>query len=256
MTESESTLSAVFVAGGTGGIGQGICLEFARRGAPVAFSYHRNARKAEELSSRIEALGVVAMQHQLDLTDAQGTVDAVSASAARLGRLQNVVYAAGPAFDMAYVSKLTPEVWAKVFAVDVNGCFNLFSAALSVFRRQGGGTLLALSTCALHRPPKADVLSAAPKAAIDMLIKTIAKEEGRNGIRANTVELGFIAAGMAERHMEHTWSSELVEGIKKETPLHRFGSAADIAKAAAFLCSEEASFITGQALAVDGGFSL
>jgi NAD(P)-dependent dehydrogenase (short-subunit alcohol dehydrogenase family) len=157
---------------------------------------------------------------------------------------------------MAYVSKLTPKVWADVFAMDVNGCFNLFSAALQTFRRQGGGCVLALSTCALHRPPKADVLSAAPKAAIDMLVKTIAKEEGRNGIRANTVELGFIAAGLAARHMEHTWTPELVEGIKKETPLRRFGSAEDIAKAVAFLCSDEAAFITGQALAVDGGFSL
>jgi len=113
-----------------------------------------------------------------------------------------------------------------------------------------------LSTCALKRPPKADVLSAAPKAAIDMLIKTIAKEEGRNGVRANTVGLGFIAAGLAAHHMEHTWSPEMVEGIKKETPLRRFGSGEDIAKAVAFLCSDDASFITGQALDVDGGFSL
>jgi NAD(P)-dependent dehydrogenase (short-subunit alcohol dehydrogenase family) len=89
-----------------------------------------------------------------------------------------------------------------------------------------------------------------------MLIKTIAKEEGRNGVRANTVELGFINAGLAAHHIAHTWSAELVEGIKKDTPLRRFGTAEDIAKAVAFLCSDEAAFITGQALAVDGGFSL
>jgi NAD(P)-dependent dehydrogenase (short-subunit alcohol dehydrogenase family) len=99
-------------------------------------------------------------------------------------------------------------------------------------------------------------LSAAPKAAIDMLIKTIAKEEGRNGIRANTVELGFINAGLAAHHIAHVWSPEIVEGIKKDTPMRRFGSGEEIAKAVAFLCSEDASFITGQALAVDGGFSL
>jgi NAD(P)-dependent dehydrogenase (short-subunit alcohol dehydrogenase family) len=204
----------------------------------------------------MQSLGVATLALQLDLTDAQAANRAILESAALFGGLRNVVYAAGPAFDMAYVSKITPEVWAQVFAVDVNGCFNLVNASLQLFKRQGGGTLLALSTCALHRPPKADVLSAAPKAAIDMLIKTIAKEEGRNGIRANTVELGFIDAGLAARHMEHTWTPEVVEGIKKETPLRRFGSAVDVAKAAAFLCSDEASFITGQSLAVDGGFSL
>jgi NAD(P)-dependent dehydrogenase (short-subunit alcohol dehydrogenase family) len=100
------------------------------------------------------------------------------------------------------------------------------------------------------------VLSAAPKAAIDMLTRTIAKEEGRNGIRANTVEVGFTDAGLAARHAEHTWSPQIIEDIRRQTPLRRFGRAQEIAKAAVFLCSEDAAFITGQSLAVDGGFSL
>jgi len=237
-------------------VGEAICLEFSSRGVPVAFSFHRNEAKARALESRLSAQGGVAAALQLDLTDADAAVKALEVAGARVGSLRSVVYAAGPSFEMSFVSKLTPKTWADVFAVDVNGCFNLFSAALQLFRRQGGGNLLALSTCALKRPPKADVLSAAPKAAIDMLIKTIAKEEGRNGVRANTVELGFIAAGLAAHHMEHTWSPEMVEGIKRETPLRRFGSGEDIAKAVVFLCSDDASFITGQALGVDGGFAL
>jgi NAD(P)-dependent dehydrogenase (short-subunit alcohol dehydrogenase family) len=208
------------------------------------------------LEAEIAAQGGTATGYQLDLTDADATSRVVDTAAAGFGGLHSVIYAAGPSFEMGFVSNITPQTWADVFAVDVNGCFNLFSGALRVFRQQGGGNLVALSTCALRRPPKADVLSAAPKAAIDMLTRTIAKEEGRNGIRANTVELGFIAAGLAAHHMEHTWSPELIEGIKRETPLRRFGRAEDIALAVAFLCSNDASFITGQALAVDGGFSL
>jgi NAD(P)-dependent dehydrogenase (short-subunit alcohol dehydrogenase family) len=87
-------------------------------------------------------------------------------------------------------------------------------------------------------------------------VKCIAKEEGRSGIRANTVELGFINAGNAAHHIEHVWSPELIEGIMAMTPLRRFGLAQEVAKAVAFLCSEDAGFITGQSLAVDGGYQL
>jgi NAD(P)-dependent dehydrogenase (short-subunit alcohol dehydrogenase family) len=252
----DSSAGVVFVAGGSGGVGAAICEEFAARGRPVMFTYHRNGEKAAALKLDLLKHGVAAEACQLDLTDAAAAAVALEDTKTRFGAISDVIYAAGPAFEMAFVSKLTPKSWADVFAADVNGCFNLFNAALGIFRGQGGGNLVALSTCALKRPPRADVLSAAPKAAIDMLVKCIAKEEGRYRIRANTVELGFIAAGNAAYHMEHVWSAQLVEGIKKETPLGRFGTGAEVAKAVAFLCSEDASFITGDSIAVDGGYHL
>jgi len=252
----DKSAGVVFVAGGSGGVGAAICEEFAQRGRNVVFTYHRNAVKAESLKLDLAQHGVAAEACQLDLTDAEAAAVALQDAKAKFGAISDVIYAAGPAFEMAFVSKLTPKSWADVFAADVNGCFNLFNAALAIFRGQGGGNLVALSTCALKRPPRADVLSAAPKAAIDMLVKCIAKEEGRYRIRANTVELGFIAAGNAAYHMEHVWSPQLVEGIKKETPLGRFGTGAEVAKAVAFLCSEDASFITGDSISVDGGYHL
>jgi NAD(P)-dependent dehydrogenase (short-subunit alcohol dehydrogenase family) len=244
---------AVFVGGGSGGIGRAICREFAARGYAVSFTYHRNKQAADVLSVE---LGARCRAIQLDLTDADATKAALETTASGGQILESVVYAAGPAFEMNFVSAISPADWARVMAIDVNGCFNLFHAALPHFKRQKRGNLLALTTCALKQPPKADVLSAAPKAAIDMLVKVIAKEEGRYGIRANTVELGFIEAGLAAHHIEHTWSPELIERIKANTPLRRFGQAEEVAKAVAFLCSDDASFITGQSLATDGGAQL
>jgi 3-oxoacyl-[acyl-carrier protein] reductase len=248
---SQSKRNTVLVAGGSGGIGSAICAEFARRGYAVSFTFRNNHAKAATLAREFEADA-----HPLDLTDAKATANVVAETVARHGRLDAVIYAAGPSFGMSYVSKLASPVWAETLAADVNGCFNLFRAALDEFRRVKAGSLVSLSTCAVRRPPKADVLSAAPKAAIDMLVKCIAKEEGRNGIRANLVELGFINAGIAAHYIQDIWSAELQEGIKQETPLRRFGTAEEVAKAVAFLCSDDASFITGEAIAVDGGYHL
>ncbi|WP_068071704.1 SDR family NAD(P)-dependent oxidoreductase [Novosphingobium lentum] len=241
------------VAGGSGGIGSAICREFAAQGDRVVFTYHSNAAKAAAL---VAELGGGARAIGVDLADADAVRAAIDAIEHDEGPIANAVYAAGPAFEMRYAAQISPAEWARVMAVDGNGCFNLFHAALAHMKPRKAGNLLALSTCALKQPPKADLLSAAPKAAIDMLVKVIAKEEGRNGIRANTVELGFINAGLAAHHIAHTWGPELVEQIVKNTPLRRLGEAQEVAKAVAFLCSDNAAFITGQALAVDGGAQL
>jgi NAD(P)-dependent dehydrogenase (short-subunit alcohol dehydrogenase family) len=241
----------VLVGGGSGGIGSAICTEFARRGYTVSFTYRSNRVKADELAKELGADA-----YALDLTDAEATAKVVAETANRHGKLDAVVYAAGPNFEMSYVSKLKPAVWAQTFATDVNGCFNLFRAALDEFRKVKAGSIVSVSTCALRRPPRADVLSAAPKAAIDMLVKCIAKEEGRNGIRANLVELGFINAGLAAHHIQHVWSQEILRGIQQETPMRRFGTGEEVAKAVAFLCSDDASFISGETIAVDGGYHL
>ena len=246
---------ACFVAGGSGGVGSAICARFAQSGRAVAFTYFRNAAKAEQLKAELEQQGGRVLALRVDLTDAARTASALEEAAQALGGLESVVYAAGPALEMNFVSGIPPETWASTMATDVNSAYNLFHAALPHLRRTKGN-LLALSTCALKRPPRADVLSAAPKAAIDMLVKCIAKEEGRFGIRANTVELGFIDAGLAGHHIEHMWSPEMIAGIKSETPLKRFGGADEVAAAVAFLCSRQAAFITGQSLATDGGYQL
>ena len=245
---------AVIVGGGTGGIGEAICRRFAEAGAPVLFTYHSNATKAEALKAEIEAMGGQCDFVRAELSDTAAVDTLFSHCVSRFGRVAHTVYAAGPHFDFAKIGDIPADVWKKVINADVNGAFNLIQAAVRTFRQQGGGNLIAVITAAVECVPKADIMSASPKAAIEMLIRGVAKESGKLGIRANCIGPGWINAGLGKKSLEQTLTPEAVEKIRKTTiPLQKFGEADDIAYASLFLCSRQAGFITGQTLAVDGG---
>ena len=245
---------AAIVAGGSGGIGEAIVRRFAEAGTPVVFTYHGNKLKADQIVSDIEAQGGQCQAHKVDLADSQA-VEALFASAtSQHQRIAHVVYAAGPHFDFATVGNIPLEQWQHVINADVNGAFNLIQLAVQQFRQQDGGNLIGVVTSALECVPKADLMSAAPKAAIEMLVKGVAKESGKHGIRANCVGPGWINAGLGKQALESTLTAEQVEMIRKTSiPMQKFGSADDIAYATLFLCSQQAGFVTGQTLAVDGG---
>ena len=245
---------AVVVAGGSGGIGEAICRRFADAGAPIIFTYHSNQAKAEAIKSAIESQGGQCDAFKVDLSDTEA-VEALFSSATELhDRIAHVVYAAGPAFDFAKIGEIPPEQWKYVVNADINGAFNLIQCAVQQFRQQDGGNLAAVITTAVECVPKADIMSAAPKAAIEMLVRGVAKESGKHGIRANCVGPGWINAGLGKKGLEEKLTPEQVEKVRKTTiPLQKFGEADDIAWAVLFLCSQQAGFVTGQSLAVDGG---
>jgi NAD(P)-dependent dehydrogenase (short-subunit alcohol dehydrogenase family) len=241
------------VAGGTGGLGAGICLALAAAGCDVALTYRSSAHKAQSVVSEIQALGRKAWAAQVDLVDARAVTRFLDEARQRFGRIHTVVCAAGPAFKVEYIGKLSAEDWARTMNEDVNGCFNLMRSALGHMREMGGA-LCAVTTCAVERVPLADILSAAPKAAIETLMRGIAKEEGPSGIRANCVAPGCIDAGIG--HAALSMGGTFAEAVKQSTPLRMFGTRDDIAQAVVFLCSARAKFITGQSLSVDGGLQL
>jgi NAD(P)-dependent dehydrogenase (short-subunit alcohol dehydrogenase family) len=243
------------VAGGSGGLGAAICAALAAEGCDIALTYRSNEQRAQKVVSDIHALGRQASAAQLDLGDAGAVTRYLEKTHQRFGRIYSVVYAAGPTFKAEYISKLTAEEWARTMSEDANGCFNLMSGALG-HMRELGGSLCAITTCAVERSPEADVLSAAPKAAIEALMRGIAKEEGRFGIRANSVAPGCIDAGIGHAALYENGDGTFLEAVKNSTPMRQIGSADDIAQAVAFLCSGRAKFITGQSLAVDGGLQL
>jgi NAD(P)-dependent dehydrogenase (short-subunit alcohol dehydrogenase family) len=245
---------AVLVAGGTGGIGSETAKLFAAAGLPVVITYNRNADAAETLRKEIEAEGGSCEAHQCDLTDAAAVETLTEDVRSRYGRLGHVVYAAGPAFRFNFIGAIPDTDWHRVLDTDVNGAFHLIQSAVRAFRAQGGGNLVAVITAAVERVPSGDIMSAAPKAAIEMLVRGVARESGRFGIRANCVGPGWIDAGLGKAAMEEQLDQEKINRIRDTTiPLRRFGHADEVGWAVLFLCSQQAAFISGQSLAVDGG---
>ncbi len=243
------------VIGGSGAIGSQISLGLAAAGCDVALTYHRNEQRAQDVARQITALGQRAQIAPLELKDADAVKLHVDATAERFGGIHSIVYASGPEIRMAPIDQLTPADWAAVMQTDVMGAFNLVWAGLPHLKASQG-SLVAVVTAAVDRVPPKDILSASPKVAIEMLIKGVAKEQGRAGIRANCVGPGWVDDGLGREVMQTQLDESTVERMRRAIPLRRFGEAREIAQAVVFLASQRASFITGQTLCVDGGGSL
>ncbi|MEJ7834085.1 MAG: SDR family oxidoreductase, partial [Nocardioides sp.] len=220
-----------------------IALMLAARGSTVAVTYRRQPPPGELPA------------YQLDLTgpDVAAVVDTV---AEEQDGLHTLVYAAGPHVPMVHLSRVPPADMAAQLAADGAGFFALAHAALPHLRRTAG-SIVAVTTAATTRFPVRDGLSSAPKAAVEALVRGLAAEEGRFGVRVNAVGPGMLTDGMAARLMS---SGELSESdlavTRRNIPLRRFGSAADIAEAVCFLASDRAGFVSGQKLDVDVGYGV
>lgn len=239
------------VLGGTGAIGAAVCRLLAREGADLAFTCRANRAEAERLAAELESVGGRICWDAVANEDAGAVESFVQRVAEDFGRIDAVIYAAGPDIPLRFVGKIDPVEWARVMDADINGCFHLVRAALPHLR-QSQGSFTAVLTAALARPPALDGLSSVPKAAIEALVKTIAQEEGRHGIRANCVAPGFVDGGLGRKLLD-ALGEGAEAGIVARTDLRRLGQAAEIADAVGFLSSARASFITGETLFVSGG---
>ncbi|MGE0152212.1 MAG: SDR family NAD(P)-dependent oxidoreductase [Reyranellaceae bacterium] len=248
-----SKSAGVVVFGGTGGLGQAICRDFARQGRKVAFTFRTAREKAQALA---QALPVASLHEPVDLTQADQVAALVDRAQRDFGAIETVVYAAGPDIPQPYVGDMPPEQWRATIDADINGFFNVVQASLKVLRAQRSGSLVALTAASTRRYPPRDSLSAVPKAAIEQLVVAVAKEEGRFGIRANCVAPGMIEAGLGQRMLARDYPPDVAEAFRKAVPLRRFGTAEEIAAVVSFLASPGAAYINGQVIVVDGGWAL
>ncbi len=257
MIKNEFPNGATLVFGGSGGIGQGVALEFARAGVPVAVAYRTKAEVAERVAGQIREEGVNASTHQVDVTDAEQVKVTVDAAIEAHGRVHTVVWAAGPFVNQLHISEMSQDDWQRAIGVEVMGFFNTIKAALPHLRAAGGGSFVTLGSAGHLRWPDRDGLSVAPKAANESLIKGLAREEGRYNIRANSVLVGVIEAGMFPQLLEQgQFDQRWIDETLHMFALKRWGKAEDIGRAAVFLASNNAAYITGQQLNVSGGYGI
>lgn len=237
------------VTGSARGIGKATALKFAQEGAKVVVC-DVNLDQVNETVEEIKRLGFEAVGFKMDVTDRAEIETVIAATVAQLGKLDCIVNNAGITADNTLL-KLAEAEWDRVIDINLKGVYNCAQAAAAVMADQGFGVILNASSVVGLYGNFGQTNYAAAKWGVIGMTKTWAKELGKKGIRVNAVAPGFILTPMTEKMPE-----KVLDLMKDKAPLKSLGYPEDVANAYAFLASDEARFITGTVLSVDGGIVL
>jgi len=243
MTE-QSTKPTALVTGASKGIGRAICIELARSGCYMVINYHTDKDGALKTLDLVREAGSDGEIYPFDVRDAAASENAVEDIAGRYGAIDILVNNAGIIADGLFMM-MSPDNWHSVIDTGLNGFYNITRPVIEQMVRRKKGTVVSISSASSLMANRGQANYSAAKAGLNAASRSVAAEVARLGIRVNVVAPGLIDTDMIK--------DAPVKEIKNMIPMARLGRSEEVAKVVRFLCSEDASYITGQVISVNGG---
>ncbi|MDQ1272253.1 MAG: 3-oxoacyl-[acyl-carrier protein] reductase [Planctomycetota bacterium] len=238
------------VTGGTRGIGKAIVLELAKNGCNVVFNYNKNADAASALVKEIESMGQKAISFQVDAASFEGAKNMVKEVKNTFGRIDFLVNNAGITRDKL-LALMGENDWDEVIDTNLKSVYNFSKAVITQMIKQKSGSILNITSVSGLMGMAGQVNYSSSKAGMVGFTKALAKEVGKVHVTVNAIACGFIETDMTSA-LPQEYKDKMIEMI----PARRFGKPEEIAKIAAFLLSDDAQYITGHVISVDGGLAI